>query len=152
MNNDFINIGKHVLGRELTEIELTLAGALLSENLSKEVLIWKLVRQTSKIPYFIEHASYSGKVKNLYKGSPEGVKARQVNAKQNHANLDKAINDLFDSAEKPGWNWTNERITDYVSPLQNVYKSSTILKRVKTLAAGHRKARKEELASKYPKR
>ena len=152
MNNDFINIGKHVLGRELTEIELTLAGALLSENLSKEVLIWKLVRQTSKIPYFIELASYSGKVKNLYKGSPEGVKARQVNAKQNHANLDKAINDLFDTPNKPGWIWTNEIITEYLSKSLKVYKSSTILMRVKTLAAGHRKAKKEELASKYLQR
>lgn len=80
----------------------------------------------------------------LAEGRKKGVKERQKNAEDNKANLLKAISALFDNPEKPGWNWTNNEITEFLAKSSTAYKKNTIRQTVKREAARYRKARKEE--------
>ena len=89
--------------------------------------------------------------KILAEGRLEGVKKRQETAEEQQTRLVKAIADLFDKPDKPGWTWTNDRIAAFLVPTFN-YTSGTILQTVKREAAKHRKARKDRQASQFPKR
>lgn len=88
----------------------------------------------------------------LAKGRSQGVEARKKIAKENKDKLLTAISGLFDTPEKPGWNWTNDAITEFLKNRVPQYAESTILQTVKSEAARYRKAKKEEQASKYPNR
>lgn len=86
--------------------------------------------------------------KSLASGRTLGTAKRQETAKENNAKLDKAIRDLFSKPESPGWVWTNEKISEYLSqPKWGLgYKGGTILNRVKKIAAEERKKRKNSLS------
>ncbi|GBG15390.1 peptide-binding protein [Novimethylophilus kurashikiensis] len=77
----------------------------------------------------------------LDNGRMKGTEARQKKAKSNHAVLEKAINDLFSAPDKPGWQWSNGEITQYILKHHHVYAESTVKQKVKILAAQHRKNR-----------
>jgi hypothetical protein len=85
---------------------------------------------------------------NLRKGPIEAAKKRTEKAAPRQATLDKAINDLFDTPEKPGWGMTNVGITAYLMKQGGYgYKKSTVRGRVNALAAEHREElRKKALA------
>lgn len=86
---------------------------------------------------------------NLAKGRKDGVKKRQETAAEKQDRLNKAIEALFDTPEKPGWGWTNPEIVEFLMKSKYGYAESGILQAVKIEAAKHRKAKKEQLASKY---
>lgn len=73
------------------------------------------------------------------KARPEAIKKRREKAEKNNAGLDKAISDLFAGPDSKGWRMTNDDIADFLEPyFEGMYKRSTILQRVKMLAANHR--------------
>lgn len=74
-------------------------------------------------------------------GRQKGVEQRQKTAKENKTNLLKAISDLFDTPEKPGWNWTNNKISAFLKDKFQQYTEGTILQTVKREAARWRKTR-----------
>lgn len=88
------------------------------------------------------------KRKNLSLGPIAAAKNRTEKAAPKRATLDKAINDLFDTPEKPGWGMTNVQITTFLMQQGGYgYKKSVVLARVNTLAAEHnRQRRKKSLA------
>jgi hypothetical protein len=73
------------------------------------------------------------------KARPAAIEKRREAADRNNATLDKAVSDLFARPESKGWRWTNDDIADFIAKNLPIYKRSTILQRVKTLAAKHRK-------------
>jgi len=82
---------------------------------------------------------------NLRKGPPAASEKRSREAKKKRSTLDDAINALFDKPDKPGWNMTNEEITDFLCNKANWgYERSGVLGRVKTLATMHRKKGREK--------
>ena len=87
----------------------------------------------------------------LASGRLAGGKTRQETAKEKQATLTKAIADLFDKPEKPGWGWTNPEIGKFLKGTVG-YADGTIMQAVKLDAAKFRKARKEQQASKLPNR
>lgn len=81
---------------------------------------------------------------NLKKGPIEAAKKRTEKAAPKRATLDKAINDLFDKPEKPGWGMTNPQITAYLMKQGGYgYEKTTVHERVKTLARDHRAERRK---------
>jgi hypothetical protein len=80
---------------------------------------------------------------NLARGRIKGVEKRREKSAKNQEQLIKAIDDLFDGPEKPGWIWGNKEITTFLIKRVPDYKESTILSAVKSRAAMHRKARKK---------
>jgi hypothetical protein len=62
----------------------------------------------------------------LAQGRLAGVAARQTNAQHKKEALLKAIADLFDKPDKPGWRWTNKQITDYLKPRFPYARSTTM--------------------------
>jgi len=111
-----------------------------------EGMIRVLIRAYPTIKAFKER----GRI--LAKGRAKGVIARQEAAKDKQAKLIKAIADMFDKDEKPGWNWTNPEIAKFLKDKNLGYEYKSILQTVKREAARYRKARKERQASKYPSR
>ncbi len=87
--------------------------------------------------------------KNLEKGRPIGVKARQEKSAKKQTALIDAIKALFDKPEKPGWGWTNPQIVTFLKRSNYGYADSTLMGTVKSEAAKYRKARKAEQDSKY---
>lgn len=82
---------------------------------------------------------------NLRKGPIEAAKKRTEKAAPKRATLDKAINDLFDTPEKPGWGMTNDGITAYLMKQGGYgYKKTTVHERVKTLARDHHVERRKK--------
>lgn len=88
---------------------------------------------------------------NLAAGRIAGVKSRQKSGAEKQGQLIRAIGELFDKPEKPGWRWTNDEIVAFLRGSFH-YAEATILKTVKREAAKCRKAGKLELASKFPSR
>jgi len=83
--------------------------------------------------------------KNLSLGPIAAAKKRIEEKNKKLSVLDKAINDLFDSPDKKGWIWTNEEITTFLMQRGDYgYKESTVLARVKKLAAEHNRKRREK--------
>ena len=92
---------------------------------------------------------------NLALGRQLGVKARKESAQKRREQVDKAIDDLFDKPDKPGWRWTIDEITDFLSKRfarEYKYKRSTIKQFVKLGVARHRKAEKTRQANQFPVR
>jgi hypothetical protein len=87
----------------------------------------------------------------LAKGRKEAVKKKQEIAAEKQVRLIKAIADLFDKPEKPGWGWSNPDIVEFLKPKFG-YAASSIMQVVKREAAKFRKARKEQQASKFQNR
>ena len=85
----------------------------------------------------------------MAKGRVDAVKVRKESAQQKHELVDKAIDSLFSTPEKPGWGCTDPQIVEYLQPRNFPGKTSSLKQRVKRIAAGHRKARKERQASQY---
>lgn len=79
--------------------------------------------------------------KALENGRRKAVERRSMKAAKNQSDLRRAIDDLFDEPKKPGWRWSNDRITNYLQPMF-AYKRSTILTAVRKRAAYHRKNEK----------
>lgn len=90
--------------------------------------------------------------KNLAKGRPLAVKARQEKSAKKQTDLIEAIKALFDKPEKPGWGWTNPEIVTFLKKGNYGYADTTLMGTVKIEAAKYRKARKEQQASKFLKR
>lgn len=83
----------------------------------------------------------------LARGRIEGVKRRQEKAASKDERLMRAIAHLFDSDSKPGWHWTNKQIVDFLA--QKGF-SGSLGGHVKREAAKYRKAKQQQLASKFP--
>lgn len=90
---------------------------------------------------------------NLRKGPIVAANRRTEEKNKKQPILDKAINDLFDKPDKPGWGMTNDGITTYLMKQGGYgYAKSVVLARVKKLAAGHREERhRKALAECAPK-
>lgn len=80
---------------------------------------------------------------------PAAIKKRRRTAEKNNADLDKAISDLLEN-HPHAKSWTNDDIVDWLAPRHPVYKPSTILQRVKKIAAEIRK--KDRQNRKLPNR
>ena len=81
---------------------------------------------------------------NLKKGPVAAARKRIEKAAPKQATLDKAINDLFDKPEKPGWGMTNPQITDYLMKRGGYgYTIKTVRVKVNKLAAEHREKRRK---------
>ena len=72
------------------------------------------------------------------KARPAAIAKRRKTAETNNADLDKAISDLLEN-HPHAKSWTNNDIVDWLVPRHPVYKPSTILQRVKRIAAEIRK-------------
>lgn len=83
------------------------------------------------------------------KARPAAIAKRQKTAEINNADLDKAISDLLEN-HPHAKSWTNDDIVDWLAPRHPVYKPSTILQRVKKIAAEIRK--KDRQNSQLPNR
>lgn len=92
----------------------------------------------------IEAIKERQKRRNLDLGPIAAAKKRTKEAALRRATLDKAINDLFDTPEKPGWGMTNDGITAYLMKQGGYgYEKTTVHERVKTLARDHRAERRK---------
>ena len=81
---------------------------------------------------------------SLRTGPIVAAEKRTEKAAPKRATLDKAINDLFDTPEKPGWGMTNVQITAYLMKQGGYgYEKNTVQGRVNTLAAEHREKRRK---------
>ncbi len=80
--------------------------------------------------------------RNLAKGRLDGVKTRKKTAKDKQSRLTKAIGDLFDKPDKPGWGWTNPEIVKFLKKGNYGYADSSIFTVVKREAAKHRRPEK----------
>lgn len=89
---------------------------------------------------------------NLAMGPKQAAKDRKKKGDRKLADLTKAIGDLFDKPEKPGWGWGNQEIVDFLKKGNYGYAESTLLRHVKREVAICRKAQKTPLASEIPKR
>lgn len=87
----------------------------------------------------------------LANGRKKGVEKRKEVAAEKQRALTKAISDLFDVPDKPGWGWGNQEIVSFLKRNFN-YTDGTILAKVKKEVAKYRKARREDQASKLPNR
>lgn len=83
------------------------------------------------------------------KARPAAIEKRKKKAVENNAALDKAISDLFEN-NPHAKSWTNDDIAGWLASRYPVYKSSTILQRVKKIAAEIRK--KDRQNSQLPNR
>lgn len=80
---------------------------------------------------------------------PAAIRKRRETAEKNSADLDKAISDLLEN-NPYAKSWTNDEIVDWLALRHPVYKPSTILQRVKKIAAEIRK--KDRQNSQLPDR
>ena len=72
----------------------------------------RLERMDQMLDSFFHHRQQQEQI--LKSGRSRGTLARQAAAKGKREALVRAIAELFDKPDKPGWRWTNEQITDYL--------------------------------------
>ncbi|MBI5922030.1 MAG: hypothetical protein HY847_10355 [Betaproteobacteria bacterium] len=127
------------------------ANARAGDNVNRLVEIGRMVGSFRAQIAQHENIEAARKLKeNLAKGPRKAAENRTSEANDRNKLLERAINELFDKPDKPGWVWTNTEITSYLC-CQSTIKSgkSAIAARVKTKAAEFRKRRKELLANQY---
>jgi len=85
----------------------------------------------------------------LARGRAKAVDKRKAMAAERKDRLTRAIADLFDKPEKPGWIWSNPEIVTFLKTKGGFGRFYAVEAAVKKEAAKHRKDKKEELARKY---